>query len=146
MTSWLEMESSWNDSVTNCYKEESCKTSHHFLFRLPLAILFSMLFSRTAYCGETDENSEKTPQSHQKKRPFYCSCEVKAVKRKAKTKAARAECCKCCLFPPNENKQNKTLTSAEPRTLRKNSHDPKNTGGEMVSIGKFICISPLGFL
>lgn len=128
------LESSRNDSVTNCCKEESRKTSNYSLFRLPLAILFSMLFTRTAYCGETDENSEQTPQSQQEKRPFYCSRKVKAAKRKAKTEAAGAELCKRRLFPANENKENETSISAEPRILRKNSHDPKNTGGEMVSM------------
>ena len=62
------LESSRNDSVTNCCKEESCKTSNYFLFTLPLAILFlfSMLVSRTTYCGETDENIEQTPKAQQK--------------------------------------------------------------------------------
>ena len=139
------LESSRNDSVTNCCKEESRKTSNYFLFTLPLAILFSMLVARTAYCGETDENIEQTPKAQQKNLPFYCSRGVKAAKRKAKTKAARAELCKRRLFPSNENKENKIFTSAEPRILRKN-HDSKNTGGQMVSIGKFTCISTLGSL
>ena len=140
------LESSRNDSVTNCCKEESRKTSNYFLFTLPLAILFSMLVSRTAYCGETDENIEQTPKARQKSLPFYCSRGVKAAKRKAKTEAARAELCKRRLFPSNENKENKTCTSVEPRIFRKNNHDSKNTGGEMVSIGKFTCISTLGSL
>ena len=140
------LESSRNDSVTNCCKEESRKTSNYFLFTLPLAILFSMLVSRTAYCGETDENIEQTPKAQQKNLPFYCSRGVKAAKRKAKTEAARAELCKRRLFPSNENKENQTCTSAEPRIFRKNNHDSKNTGGEMVSIGKFTCISTLGSL
>ena len=119
-------ESSRNDSVTNCCQEES---RNYFLVSLPLTILLSMLFSRTANCGKNDENSEKTPQ---KKYPFYFSRIVKAAKRKTMTEAARAELCKRRLFPPTENKENNN-TSAEPRILRKNSHDPKNASGEMVS-------------
>ena len=65
------LESSRNDSVTNCCKEESRKTSNYFLFTLPLAILFSMLVARTAYRGETDENIEQTPKAQQKNLPFY---------------------------------------------------------------------------
>ena len=91
-------ESSRNDSVTNCCQEES--RNNYFLFSLPLTILLSMLFSRTANCGKNDENSEQTPQ---KKYPFYFSRTVKAAKRKTMTEAARAELCKRRLFPPTEN-------------------------------------------
>ena len=121
-------ESSRNDSVTKCCQEES--RNNYFLFSLPLTILLSMLLSRrTANCGKNDENSEQTPQ---KKYPFYFSRTVKAAKRKTMTEAARAGLCKRRLFPPTENKENNN-TSVEARILRKNSHDPKNASGEMVS-------------
>ena len=120
-------ESSRNDSVTNCCQEE--RRNNYFLFSLPLTILLSMLFSRTANCGKNDDNSEKTPQ---KKYPFYFSRTVKAAKRKTMSEAARVELCKRRLFPPTENKENNN-TSTKPRVLRKNSHDPKNASGEMVS-------------
>ena len=55
-------ESSRNDSVTNCCQEAS--RNNYFLFSLPLTILLSMLFSRTANCGKNDENSEQTPQKN----------------------------------------------------------------------------------
>lgn len=118
--------------MTNCRQSESHKTSNYFLFSLPLTIQFSVLFSRTLYSEETDENSEQT-LSHSRKTSIFCSRTVKAAKHKAKTEATRAQLCKRCLFPPSKNKENKTSTSAEPPILGKNSHDPQDASGEIVS-------------
>ena len=85
-------------------------------------------------------------QKNDKKTTILLFAQGQSREAQGKDQAARAELCRCRLFPPNENKENKTFTSAEPRILRKNNHDSKNTGGEMVNIGKFICISTLGSL
>ena len=66
--------SSRNDSVirvSDCYQEENCKNTFTFL---PFTILLlSVLNSTAAYCGETEEKSEKTPTSQQRKLPFFLS-------------------------------------------------------------------------
>ena len=91
--------SSRNDSVirvSDCYQEENCKNTFTFL---PLTILLiSALNSTAAYCGETEEKSEKTPTSQQRKLPFFLSHAATAAKRKAQTEVARAERCKRRLF------------------------------------------------
>ena len=61
-------ESSQTDSVTNCCQEES--RSNYSLFNRPLTIMLLTLHSKTAYCGERDQNSEQTPQSQQKNTHF----------------------------------------------------------------------------
>ena len=38
-------------------QRESSQTVSYFLFRIPLAILFLMSFSRTEYSGETNEKN-----------------------------------------------------------------------------------------
>ena len=56
--------SSRNDSVlhvSDCYQEENCKNT--FTFLLFTILLLSVLNSTAAYCGETEEKSEKTPTS-----------------------------------------------------------------------------------
>ena len=87
-----------------------------------------MLVSRTAYCGETDENIEQTPKAQQKQIPFYCLRGVKAVKRKAKTETARAELCKRCLFPSNKNKENKCGRKNEICTSRQHHSGKRGPG------------------
>ena len=50
-------ESSRNNSVTNYCQEE--RRNNYFLFSLPLTILLSMLFSRTANCGKMTITARK---------------------------------------------------------------------------------------
>ena len=125
--------SSRNDSVirvSDCYQEENCKNTFTFL---PLTILLlSVLNSTAAYCGETEEKSEKTPTSQQRKLPFFLSRAATAAKRKAQTEVARAERCKRRLFTSETDKEN-IPTSAEPRILRQRSRETQNND-EMVSI------------
>ena len=125
--------SSRNDSVirvSDCYQEENCKNTFTFL---PLTILLlSVLNSTAAYCGETEEKSEKTPTSQQRKLPFFLSRAATAAKRKAQTEVARAERCKRRLFTSETDKEN-IPTSAEPRILRQRSRETQNNN-EMVSI------------
>ena len=125
--------SSRNDSVirvSDCYQEENCKNTFTFL---PFTILLlSALNSTAAYCGETEEKSEKTPTSQQRKLPFFLSRAATAAKRKAQTEVARAERCKRRLFTSETDKEN-IPTSAEPRILRQRSRETQNND-EMVSI------------
>ena len=125
--------SSRNDSVirvSDCYQEEDCKNNFTFL---PFTIfLLSVLNSTAAYCGETEEKSEKTPTSQKRKLPFFLSRAATAVKRKAQTEVARAERCKRRLFTNETDKEN-IPTLAQPRILRQKSRETQNTA-EMVSI------------
>ena len=86
-------------------QRESSQTIGYFLFRLPLAIMFPLSFSRTEYSGETNE-----------KKVHFLVRTRSIANRRAKTEAARAELCKRRLFPPNKRKKNETSTLAEPRT------------------------------
>ena len=83
--------SSGNDNVirvSDCYQEENCKNSFTFL---PFTILLlSALNATAAYCGKTEEKSEKTPTSQQKKLPFFLSRAATAAKRKAQTHVTTA--------------------------------------------------------
>ena len=90
-----------------------------------------MLNSTAAYCGETEEKSEKTPTSQQRKLPFFPSRAATAAKGKAQIEIARAQRCKRRLLTSETDKEN-IPTSAEPRILRQKSRETQNTD-EMVS-------------
>ena len=90
-----------------------------------------MLNSTAAYCGETEEKSEKTPTSQQRKLPFFPSRAATAAKGKAQIEIARAERDKRRLFTSETDKEN-IPSSAEPRILRQKNRETQNTD-EMVS-------------
>ena len=108
-------------------QRESSQTVSYFLFRIPLAILFLMSFSRTEYSAETND-----------KKGHFLVRTRSIANRRAKTEAARAELCKRRLFPPNKKKENETSTLAQPRTRfpkKKIATTSKKTGGEIVRMG-----------
>lgn len=58
------VESIRNDGVTYCGQEES--RNNHLFFRILLITLLSVLFSRSAYCGETEGIASKHKRYNEK--------------------------------------------------------------------------------